>query len=40
MHEADPPAEQGESKFQRTLVRVIVVQVVALALLAFLQLRY
>ena len=36
----DPALEPARAKFRRTLIQVIVVQVVALALLGFLQIRY
>lgn len=40
MSETDPTLEPTRAKFRRTLIQVIVVQVVALALLGFLQIRY
>ncbi len=36
----DSHPEPAESKFRSTLIRVLIVEIVALALLAFLQLRY
>jgi hypothetical protein len=36
----DPAPELARDKFRRTLLRVMVVQVVALAVLGILQLRY
>ena len=40
MPQRDSSPDNAESKFRRTLVQVLIVQVVALALLGFLQLRY
>ena len=40
MPEEIPSAGSDRSRFRTTLIRVIIVQVVALALLLFLQLRY
>jgi hypothetical protein len=40
MPHVDPPGDPGPSKFRRTLVRVLIVQIVALAALAVLQLHY
>ena len=39
-NEDSAPAEAPRSTFKTTLVRVLIVQVVAFALLALLQLRY
>lgn len=35
-----PSRQQARAKFRRTLVQVLVVQAIALAVLAFLQIRY
>lgn len=40
MSQNDPPPEAAESRFRRTLIQVLIVQVVALALLGFLQVYY
>ena len=40
MSQHDSPREAAESKFRRTLIHVLVVQIVALALLGFLQIYY
>ncbi len=40
MPKEDPATSEPRSTFKTTLIRVLVVQVVALALLALLQLRY
>jgi len=40
MSEQPATRESAESTFRRTLIQVLVVQIVALALLGFLQLRY
>ena len=40
MSQHDPTPESTDSIFRRTLVRVVILQIVALALLALLQLRY
>ena len=40
MSQPDSHREPAESKFRSTLIRVLIVQIVALALLALLQLRY
>ncbi|MDZ7781068.1 MAG: hypothetical protein U5R14_14195 [Gemmatimonadota bacterium] len=41
MSETPPPSKsEARAKFRRTLVQVLVVQAVALAVLAFLQIRY
>ena len=39
-NEDEPASEARPSTFKTTLIRVLVVQVVALAVLALLQLRY
>ena len=39
-NEDAPPVEAPSSTFKTTLIRVLVVQVVALTVLALLQLRY
>lgn len=35
-----PPTDSGRSRFRTTLIRVLLVQVIALALLWLLQIRY
>ena len=40
MPNEDPATPEPSSTFKRTLIRVFAVQIIALALLAFLQLRY
>jgi hypothetical protein len=40
MTRPDPAREAAEARFRRTLIQVLIVQVVALAFLGFLQLRY
>jgi hypothetical protein len=40
MPEHDPARASAEARFRRTLIQVLIVQVVALALLGFLQIHY
>ena len=40
MSSEGPPSESTDSKFRTTLVRVLIVQAVALALLGLIQLLY
>ncbi len=40
MHSDETSREAAQAKFRRTLIQVLIVQVVALALLGFLQLHY
>lgn len=40
MTDPEPTPESGKAKFRRTLIQVLIVQVVTLALLGLLQIRY
>lgn len=40
MSQDDSPPEAAESRFRRTLIQVLIVQVVALGFLGFLQIYY